>query len=59
MALEGEMVEAASTAAERRMIMAKYIDREALATDATEAERRIIMSIKRLVYCRLEDVKEK
>ena len=30
MALEGEMVDAASTAAERRMIMAKYIDREAL-----------------------------
>ena len=30
MALEGEMVDAAPTAAERRMIMAKYIDREAL-----------------------------
>ena len=30
MALEGEMVDAAATAAERRMIMAKYIDREAL-----------------------------
>ena len=37
MALEGEMVYAAPTA----------------------AERRIIMSIKFLVYCRLEDVKEK
>ena len=30
MALEGEMVDAAPTDAERRMIMAKYIDREAL-----------------------------
>ena len=30
MDLEGEMVDAAPTAAERRMIMAKYIDREAL-----------------------------
>ena len=30
MALEGEMVNAAPTAAERRMIMAKYIDLEAL-----------------------------
>ena len=30
MALEGEMVDYAPTAAERRMIMAKYIDREAL-----------------------------
>ena len=30
MALEGEMVDAAPTADERRMIMAKYIDREAL-----------------------------
>ena len=30
MALEGEMVDAAAPAAERRMIMAKYIDREAL-----------------------------
>ena len=30
MALEGKMVDAAPTAAERRMIMAKYIDREAL-----------------------------
>ena len=30
MALEGEMVDAAPTSAERRMIMAKYIDREAL-----------------------------
>ena len=37
MALEGEMVDAAPT----------------------DAERRIIMSIKCLVYCRLEDVKEK
>ena len=33
--------------------------RISLATDATAAERRIIMSIKYLVYCRLEDVKEK
>ena len=30
MDLEGEMVDAAPTDAERRMIMAKYIDREAL-----------------------------
>ena len=37
MALEGEMVDAAPTA----------------------AERRIIMSIKCLINCRLEDVKEK
>ena len=37
MALEGEMVDAAPT----------------------DAERRMIMSIKCLVYCRLEDVKEK